>query len=293
MTGKGRRSTIIAMGCGHGARDRGCADGPAALCRDGLPRRLRRRARHTSWVDLTMAAPPDQAADSVVAEACDRLAHRVEHEKRQGRFPIVIGGDHSIAVGTWTGMTRALAAGTEFRLVWIDAHMDCHVPQTSPSSALHGMPVACLMGLCHPRLVAAACPCPALGPGCIRLVGVRSFEPEEMLLAAHMGVAIADMAEVTRRGLAEILAEAAGDGLFGISLDLDAIDPADAPGVGSPVAGGIRGPDLLAALAPLLASPRCLGLEIAEFNPSHDIDHRTALLVEALIGAALSPGEIP
>ncbi|CAA7626388.1 arginase [Magnetospirillum sp. SS-4] len=286
MTGGNRDSIIIAVGCGHGARDRGCADGPAALRRPAADAAI-------PWIDIAVTAPPGRSADMVVADVCDRLARRVESECRRGRFPVVIGGDHSIAVGTWTGMRRAPAGVTGFRLVWIDAHMDCHVPQTSPSSALHGMPVACLMGECHPRLTAAACPCPVFAPGCIRLVGVRSFEPEEVVLAARMGVAVTHMAEIERQGLARVLAEAAGDGPFGISLDLDAVDPLDAPGVGSPVEGGIRGDALLAALTPLLASPRCLGLEIAEYNPNHDIDRRTARLVEALIGAATATGAQP
>jgi arginase len=288
MASGDRRSTIITVGCGHGAPDRGCADGPAALRRDGLPLRLLRRAPRTCWIDVAVISSQQQTNDSVVAEACDHLAAAVEGERRRGRFPIIIGGDHSIAVGTWTGIRRSLDGVSDFRLIWIDAHMDCHVPQTSPSAALHGMPVACLMGRCHPRLV-AACPCPALSPGCIRLVGVRDFEAEEPILAAEMGVTVSSMADLTRRGLDVILAEAAGDGLFGISLDLDAIDPIDAPGVGTPVEGGIRGNKLLTVLAPLLASPLCLGLEIAEFNPSHDIDHRTALLIEALIDAAVHP----
>ncbi|TAN58982.1 MAG: ornithine--oxo-acid transaminase, partial [Magnetospirillum sp.] len=155
------------------------------------------------------------------------------------------------------------------------------------SAALHGMPVACLMGRCHPRLTVTTCPRPVLSPGQIQLVGVRSFEPEEVILAATMGVSVITTAELRHHDLAQLLAKAAGDGPFGVSLDLDAIDPTDAPGVGTPVGGGIGGHALLAALTPLLALPRCLGLEIAEFNPHHDIDHRTAALVEALIGAAL------
>jgi arginase len=279
-----RACTIIGMGCGHGARDRGCADGPQTLRRGGLAERLRLNFPDLRCMELLASAGEPFA---VVAGLCDQLAGLVARIVRNHRFPLVIGGDHSCAIGTWSGISRALGGPESFRLIWIDAHMDMHTPQTSPSGALHGMPLACLLGHGDPAL---ACHPPALAPGNVTLMGIRSWESEEADLARRLGVRVVGMADLN---LPPALTQAAGSGRFGITIDLDAIDPIDAPGVGTPVAGGIRASALLAALAPLLASPACVGLEIAEYSPPHDIDHRTAALVEAFIMAALQPGEPP
>lgn len=283
----GRAFSVIGAGCGHGASDRGCALGPQALRALGLPERLRRHAPDTVWIEMTA---PEGDPLAVISRMDRHLAHAVENARRHHRFPVVLGGDHSCAVGTWRGIGRS-RDGKPFRLIWIDAHMDMHTPESSHSGALHGMPLACLLGhgpaLWHGRRA-------ALRPDQVTLIGVRSWEHEEETLAKALGIRVVFMVELLlRRHLKAILAELAKDGPFGITLDLDAIDPVDAPGVGTPVENGIRGAELLDALRPLLASPHCLGLEIAEFNPLRDHNHRTAALVESLILAAMVPGEPP
>ncbi|EME70835.1 arginase [Paramagnetospirillum caucaseum] len=242
------------------------------------------------WHDVPVAVSLSSPA-LVVAQACDALAGAVAGITAEGRFPIVIGGDHSIAMGTWSGLRRALAPPGLFDLLWIDAHMDCHDPSTSPSGALHGMPLACLLGRCHPDLAGVACPGPPLTPGRVTLIGVRSFEPEETAFARRTGLRVVHMEEIAAQGLAAVMPLPAGP--FGITLDLDAVDPGDAPAVGTPEPGGIRAAELLDALRPLLASPRCLALEIAEYSPPHDVAGRTAALMEALLRAAVQPGEPP
>lgn len=285
-----RRCTIIAVGIGEGARDPGCAKGPEVLKESGAFERLAARSPGLAWHKVPVAASAASPA-TVVAQACDALAEAVAGARRDGRFPIVIGGDHSIAMGTWSGLRRALEAPGRFDLLWIDAHMDCHDPSTSPSGALHGMPLACLLGRCHPQLAGVACPAPPLTPAQVTLVGVRSFEREEDSYAHQAGLRVILMEEVAAKGLAAALPLPTGP--FGITLDLDAIDPEDAPAVGSPVPGGIRAAELLECLQPLLASPHCLALEIAEYSPPHDVEGKTAALMETLLEMAVQPGEPP
>ena len=197
---------------------------------------------------------------------------------------VAIGGDHSCAVGTWSGVADALRASGPFGLVWIDAHMDMHVPQTTPSGATHGMPVAALLGEGAPELTSIAETAPALSARHVCLVGARSFEPEEIAFAERFGVRVIGMEEVHRRGIDAALAEAhdiasRGTTGFGVSLDLDAFDPSDAPGVGSPVPGGMAVADFIVPWRKLYADPRCLGLELVEYNPAHDKSARTARLM--------------
>lgn len=287
MTSASQACTIIGLSCGRGARDQGCAEGPRALLLGGLLDRLGRQSPDIKYVDMI---PEAGDAVSVIADLGHRLSRQVATIMDRKRFPIVIGGDHSCAIGTWTGISQALGGPQEFRLIWIDAHLDMHIPETSPSGALHGMPLACLLGQGDPRL---ACDPAALDGLRVTVMGVRSCESEEMALARELRVQVITMDDLAGLDLRDALLQAAGDGRFGITLDLDAIDPLDAPGVGTPVPGGIRGASLLNALGPLLASPRCIGLEIAEFNPIRDTDNRTAALVEAFIMAVLQPGERP
>lgn len=199
---------------------------------------------------------------------------------------MIIGGDHSCAIGTWKGAARAFGkrgAHGALGLIWIDAHMDGHTPETTPSGKLHGMPVACLLGHGDRRLTGIGGDAP-LDPRRVCLVGVRSFEPEEAALLRRLGVRVFFMKEVERRGLAAVMKEAVavarGDGgRYGVSLDLDALDPRDAPGVGTPVAGGIRAADLRRALSAIAGDDALAALEIVEYNPHQDRRGATARLV--------------
>jgi arginase len=172
--------------------------------------------------------------------------------------------------------------------------MDAHTPETTPSGMLHGMPVACLLGYGDPRLAAAGPN--VLDPGRVCLVGVRSFEDGEAALLARLGVKVIHMQEVRRRGLAAVMAEAlaiarGGAAGYGVSLDLDALDPRDAPGVGIAVPGGIRPAALRQALAHLAHDPSLVALEIVEYNPYCDRNGMTARVVEDVVGSLLAPEE--
>ena len=256
-----------------------------------------------AW-SATITPPPAGDTFTVVATVAEALAARTEELVARGRIPVVLGGDHSCAVGTWKGIARGIGiargaaaaaspeAPTPLGLVWIDAHMDAHTAQTSISGKLHGMPLASLLGEGDPRLTGVAGGA-RLDPHRVCLVGVRSFETGEAALLRRLGVRVFFMHDIERRGLTEVLKEAvaiaADGGAYGISLDLDAVDPRDAPGVGSPVAGGIRGPDLLRALARYGRGPGLAGVEITEYNPERDRDGKTARLVVSTIASLLAP----
>jgi arginase len=227
----------------------------------------------------------------VVAEVCRRLARQVRSLVVSGSRFVVLGGDHSCAIGTWSGARDALKARGPLALLWIDAHMDSHTPATSPSGNLHGMPLACLLGFGPRALSALTGLGPALHPARVCLIGVRSYEEAERRLLARLGVKIFFMDDVRRRGLAAVMDEAflrvsRGHGAFGVSVDLDALDPSEVPGVSLPVPGGLRAGELVECIAALAGRRGFLGLEIAEFNPRRDRASATVCVIKNLIAAA-------
>jgi ornithine--oxo-acid transaminase len=204
---------------------------------------------------------------------------------------VVIGGDHSIAAGTWRGVGRA--CGEPPGLLWIDAHLDAHTPATSPSGNPHGMPLAALLG--HGAPAMAGIPGPPLDARRVAVVAARDWESQERALLESLGVRIFDMAAIHRLGVAETLdqalaAVASGGGVFGVSVDLDAFDPAEAPGVACPSPGGPPAAALLAALRSLARRPGCLALEITEYHPGRDAAGQTGRLAIELLAALLAPG---
>ncbi len=286
-----RSMRLIGAAIGAGAHTPGCEQGPETLLRNGVFERLRREHPRLSTVDV-IGVPPDVRRDPLARAlgfAC-ALATRVRDVSARRERIGVIGGDHSCAIGTWSGVRLAMPRHERLGLLWIDAHMDSHTPETSPSGALHGMPLAVLLGAGPKPLVEIGGIAPKLSASALCLVGVRNFEPAEAeLLRAH-GVRVFTMDEIRRRGIQAVLKEAlervrSTSERFGVSIDLDAIDPSDAPAVGTPEAGGIAGKDLVAAMRGLADEPRLAGVEIAEFNPTRDADGRTAELIGELIAA--------
>jgi ornithine--oxo-acid transaminase len=282
---------IIGAACGLGAEHSGTADGPARLRVDRLETRLAGRGLAVAWGEMLYPDPaPDEAVTEVVCRLCDRLAAAIVNAVRAGAAPLVLGGDHSCAMGTWRGVAEAVRG--PLGLLWIDAHLDAHTPQTSHTGRLHGMPLAALLGqggdaLCVEHAV--------LAPEHVCVVGARSFEPEEAALLAALGVRVYPMAEIDRRGLEVVLLEAharvrRGTVGYGVTIDLDAIDPADAPGVTTPVPGGLRAAALLPALDAVARTAAPLAVEIVEYDPHCDAGDATARLIEqataTLLGAA-------
>jgi ornithine--oxo-acid transaminase len=288
---------LIGAGWGIGARDPRCDMGPTALRAGRLARSLHEIGVRAEWGSIISSDGHDNADTTVAVGAlCARLAGEVEAALRQSALPVVLGGDHTCAIGTWGAVRRHLHSTGPLGLIWIDAHLDSHLPHTTPSDALHGMPMACLLGHGDPRLTHLFGASPTLDPAHVCLIGARSFEPEEAALLMQMGVRVFPMEEVRRRGLAVVFAEAlaivqTGTAGFGISIDLDALDPEDAPGVGTPVGHGMRGSDLAAVLTRLRSNPLLQAVEIAELNPVLDESGLTALEVLRLLEAALAPEE--
>ena len=285
-----RSIRILGAATGRGAGDVGCQSGPEALRRGGFVSRLAQRGLDASW-EATLRIAPHGDTLPAVRDLSTRLSRRVHGLLARGGTPLVLGGDHSCAIGTWTGVAAATRPRGALGLIWIDAHMDAHLPHTSPSGNLHGMPLACLLGHGEEALVSVAGSA-ALRPEHVCLVGVRSFESGEAELLARLGVRVIFMDEVRRRGLADAMQEAHaiathGTAGFGVTFDLDALDPEDAPGVGTPEASGIRQHELVPELAPLGADRRLMALEIAEYNPLRDQAGRTAAVVEAVALAVL------
>ena len=298
-TGKLRAVQLVGVASGCGARDTGCEAGADALRAMQLAARLRAHGVRARWTDVIRPAVTFRG-DSLkaVRKICVRLAKRVERIVHEGDLPIVVGGDHTSAIGTWKGVAHAVRSRGEVGLLWIDAHMDAHTPQTSESGMLHGMPVACLLGYGYPELTQIA-EGVKLDPKCVCLFGVRSFEEGEAELLKRLGVRVFFMSEIEQRGIDETLREAVGivgcaKGGFGITLDLDAIDPGDAPGVGTPAEGGMAAADLLTALSEHGGHPNLVGIEIVEYNPYRDRQAATAGLVgDALDAMLLGQAALP
>lgn len=294
-----RRHALIGAASGWGAGFRQAEGGPQALRDLGLAHWLGEAgiaARWTKMVEPALswrAAPARRgaAAYDLVLRHAAALGDAVADAMGREDFPVVIGGDHAIAMGTWAGVSRALDRAP-LGLVWLDAHLDAHTVETSPSMNAHGMSAAALLdhGDAAFRDLAGA----TLRPEHLCYVGVRSFEPEERALLSGLGVRMIDMDEVAARGTADCLAEAisiatAGTAGFGLTIDLDGFDPADAPGVGLRVADGLRGGPTCAALAALAHHRSLRAVEIVEYIPEFDERQRTAHLVRDLLIAALTP----
>ena len=288
-TGPSRTLVVIGAASGAGAPDPATAEGPDALRRHKTFHDT--PLQHVEWD--TILRVPREAQDTplhAVAALDARLAAEVERVLHAGHFPLVVGGDHSCAIGTWSGVHRVLAERGPIGLIWIDAHMDSHTFATTPSGQIHGMPLAALLGHGEAALTAIDGAEAKLRPEHTHLIGVRSFEAGEAALLHRLGVRVFDMDEVRRRGLAAVFDEALaivrhGTAGFGVSVDLDALDPEEEPGVTTPVPGGLCRADLAAALSHLRGDPAFVAMEIVEYNPRRDRGHATADAAGALVDA--------
>ena len=251
---------------------------------------LQREGYEVGWQHCDLPYLPDRDINTlpIIASYCSEIAEAVFDVVSQNRQFAVVGGDHSCAIGTWSGAYAAIKDTGSMGLIWIDAHMDSHTSQTTHSGAIHGMPLAALLGYGDPLLTSIKAREPKVAPSHIVLIGVRSFEPEEEKLLRKLGVRIFFIEEVRRRGMNAVMQEALeivreGTVAFGVSIDMDAIDPMDAPGVGSPEPNGISGEALLESLAVIRGADDLLGLEVVEFNPSRDNNDKTAHLAKDIL----------
>jgi arginase len=228
-----------------------------------------------------------------ITETCTHLAEMIANMLGAGRFPIVLGGDHSIAVGTVSGVSRHLrAGGQKLGLIWIDAHTDMNTPETSPSGNVHGMPLACCIGLGPEPLTHIFGFSPKVTPGNVALVGIRSVDEKERRHVQRSGVHAFTMRDIDERGMRPVMEEAidyASDGTAGfhVSLDMDVVDPREAPGVGTPVQGGITYREAHLAMEMLCDAGRMTSMEVVEVNPVIDETNRTAVLAVELVMSAM------
>jgi arginase len=286
-----RQVELIGAAWGLGGADPGCAEAPGVLA-PLVARRLAGCGVEAKTGPILAAAGRERRRQLAVSRLCGELASAVADALSRNALPCVLGGDHSCAGGTWTGVARGLHAkgALSLGLVWIDAHMDAHTPRTSHSGRLHGMPLAWLLGQDDDPLYGLATG--VVAPEHVCLVGVRSFEPEEKERLERLGVRVLYMADVQRAGIAASLGEAlaiarGGTDAFGISIDLDAVTPEEAPGVGTPVAEGLGARELAAALTGIGGRAELAAVELVEYCPRLDPDGRSARVAVELLSAAL------
>lgn len=281
--------SLIGYASGVASNDDGCQDGPVVLQQSDILQQLSRYSLQAHWLNV-LQPDPKLTADkySCVADICHRLAENTRRMVENNNLFTVIGGDHSSAIGTWSGVAAACQTQGKIGLIWIDAHLDSHTPDSSESGNIHGMPLACLLGLGDRRLTSIAMPSAKLLPQNVTLIGVRSFEQGELALLQKLEVRIIFQEELAQRGMSAALAEAHKRAMtatvgYGFSIDLDAIDPQDAPGVGKPEPNGIAAASLCEALKIYRNDPALLGVEIAEFNPGRDKNNLTFELIMKII----------
>lgn len=217
------------------------------------------------------------------------LCQRVDDEMSKGRFPLVLGGDHSIAIGTIAGV---LQHKKKLGVLWFDAHADINTAETSPSGNIHGMSVAVSMGLGHKRLTAIGGEEAKIDPSKFVMIGIRDLDPGEKILLRKLGVAVYTMHEIDIMGMARVMEEAisiVSDGTDGIhvSFDMDVMDPLQAPGVGTPVVGGLTYRESHLAMRLISEANIVNSAEFVEVNTVLDNRNQTARVAVALIGSLL------
>ena len=284
---------IIGAGLDLGAGRRGVDMGPSAIRYAGLAARIRALGREVvDWGDVRAAVPEaTEVGDSsaryleAIAHACERVASLVAKAVEDGFVPLALGGDHSIAMGTLGGMAAARGPGAA---LWIDAHGDLNTPATSPTGNVHGMPLAAAFGVAGGRF-RAAYPMPSIERAA--LVGVRSLDPGERELVGGLDVRVFTMSDLDKLGVERVMQEAltflAGSRFVHVSLDLDAVDPATAPGVGTPVPGGLSYREAHFLLELVAASGLLDALDVVEVNPVLDRANETGSLAVELVASAL------
>jgi arginase len=292
---------IIGVPLDLGGGRRGVDMGPSALRVAGLQTRLRSLGHTVEDIgNLSVRQPEEQPYGekrakylTEIAEACRGLAEITERTLTEGYFPLVLGGDHSIAVGSCSGVSNYFRGQSKrIGYLWLDAHGDMNTPESSPSGNVHGMPLAGVMGYGVPELLELFNFKPKVEPQNVVLVGVRDLDSHEKKFIKKLGVRAFTMRDIDERGMREVMADAikcAMDDTDGIavSLDMDFVDPSDAPGVGTPVRGGVTYREAHLALEMIADSEAMVSMEIVEINPVIDEHNRTATLGVELALSAL------
>lgn len=288
-----KKLRIIGVPSDLGQNRRGVDMGPSAIRYAGLQEQLQDLGYEVD--DLGNIAVPTPESHSVtnqklkyleeVIKVCDALSDKVEVVVKEGDIPIILGGDHSISIGSLAGVAKS---GKSFGVIWFDAHGDMNTDATTPSGNIHGMPLAASLGIGHSDLIHLGGLTPKVKAENVVLVGIRSIDSDEAELIRKSGIKAYTMAEIDRRGMGPVMEEAieiAGKGTSGIhlSLDLDALDPMYAPGVGTPVNGGVTYREGHFAMELLAQSGKLCSVDVVEVNPILDEKNRTGSMAVELV----------
>jgi arginase len=288
---------IVGASLDLGAGRRGVDMGPSAIRYAGLEQRLAALGREVEdWgnVETAVAESVEEGDERAryldqIKKTCGHVADEVARAVDGGYFPLVLGGDHSVAIGTLGGLARA--CGKPGGVLWIDAHGDVNRPETSPSGNVHGMPLAAALGLGGDLFASDSWPLPMVDRTRVAFVGVRSLDDGERALLRELNARVYTMSDIDRigveRAVREALAHVEGDGFVHVSLDMDAVDPQYAPGVGTPVAGGLSYREAHLACELVCESGLATSLEIVEVNPILDSENRTGKLAVELAASML------
>lgn len=292
----GRRIAIIGAELDLGAGRRGVDMGPSAIRYAGLGERLAALGIpsedwgnvHTPLRETIDVGSSDARYLTQIRETCERVAESVRSAVDAGMTPLVLGGDHSVAIGTIGALASLNGPGGA---LWFDAHGDLNTPATTPSGNVHGMPLAAALGRAGAGFESNSWPLPALDPDRVALIGIRSLDPGEQDVVRSAGIAAYTISDVDRRGVEAILREAlervSGAAFVHVSVDLDFVDPDVAPGVGSPVRGGLSYREAHLMMELVAESGLLSSLELVEVNPILDHENETARLAVELAASAL------
>jgi arginase len=292
---------IIGAPLDLGAARRGVDMGPSALRLAGLNAKLASlgyEIEDLANVSVVQQESTPTGAENAkylpqIAKTCAKLAAMVEGVVRDGKFPLVLGGDHSLAIGTVSGVGHVFRErGEEIGIIWIDAHADMNTPESTPSGNIHGMPLACCLGRGPRELTHIFEYAPKVEGRNVVLVGIRDVDVRERQILREAGVTAFTMRDIDECGLRKVMEQAIAiasnnTGGFHLSLDMDAVDPDEAPGVGTPVRGGMTYREAHLAMETICDSNRLISMEVVEVNPVLDEANRTALLGVELVMSAM------
>ena len=292
---------IIGVPMDLGQSRRGVDMGPSALRVAGLQARIKQLGHQVEDIGNIQVKQPEEMSYGEkrakylqeISETCKDLAATIEKSLSEGFLPVVLGGDHSIAAGVAAGVADFYRKQKkQIGYLWLDAHGDMNPPESSPSGNVHGMPLATIMGFGATELVDLLGFKPKAEPGNIVVVGARDLDAQERKIAKKSGVHVFTMRDIDERGMREVMSDALkhamdDTGGVAVSLDMDFVDPADAPGVGTPVRGGVTYREAHLAMEMIADSEAMVSMEVVEINPVIDEHNRTALLGVELILSAL------
>jgi arginase len=293
---QGKRLAIIGAPLDLGAGRRGVDMGPSAIRYAGLEARLHDLGMACiDYGNVQLVVPEEleegDARARFLAEiraACEDVADRVGRAREQGLTPLVLGGDHSVALGTLGGL--ASSSGAPGGVLWLDAHADLNTPANSPSGNVHGMVLGAALGLDQASFASDAWPLPAVDPARTVLLGTRMLDPGEKEAAKALDLRVITMSEIDRIGIEPAVREAleriAGDGFVHVSLDLDVVDPEEAPGVGTALRGGLSYREAHLAMELVAEAGVMTSLDVVEVNPILDRENQTAALAVELVASA-------